>query len=183
MGVAAMTAMPASALPPPTRRSSTPLRTVLPPIQVTTRRVRLTLGAVDETPPVGETVKSARTAAAVARAAIGSEITECVLVIFLNARNRVTGYSEVARGTSNAARLTPKDVFIPALYANAQSIVLAHNHPSGDCRPSFADRNVTRVIREAADLIGIRVVDHLIVTPSTNHSLASEDGWSSERSA
>jgi DNA repair protein RadC len=61
--------------------------------------------------------------------------------------------------------------------------VLAHNHPSGDCRPSFADRNVTRVIREAADLIGIRLVDHLIVTPSAYHSFASEDGWSSERSA
>ncbi len=48
---------------------------------------------------------NANRAAAVARAAIGSDITECVVVIFLGARNRVTGYSEVARGTSNAARL------------------------------------------------------------------------------
>lgn len=161
------------------RRSSTPpLRSVLPPIHVTTRRVRLTLGLPDSAEPVGETVVNANRAAAIARAAIGSDITECVVVIFLGARNRVTGYSEVARGTSNAARLSPRDVFIPALYANAHAIVLAHNHPSGDCLPSFADRAVTRPLREAADLVGVRLTDHLIVTPSAHHSFASEDGWS-----
>ncbi len=55
---------------------------------------------------------------------------------------------------------------------------VAHNHPSGDCLPSFADRAVTRPLREAADLVGVRLTDHLIVTPSAHHSFASEDGWS-----
>jgi DNA repair protein RadC len=169
---------------PPTRRrvrrvDAVPLRSVLPPIQVSTRRVRLSLGVAETEPPVGADVAHARDASAVARAVIGTEITECVLVIFLNARNRVAGYSEVARGTANAARLTPRDVLIPALYANAPAIVLAHNHPSGDCLPSFADRQVTRTLREAAALIGVRLIDHLIVTPTDYHSFAAEDGWTS----
>jgi DNA repair protein RadC len=113
----------------------------------------------------------------VARAAIGSDITECVLVIFLDARNRVSGYSDVSRGTANASRLSPRDVLVPALYANAISIVLAQNHPSGDCTPSYADRAVTSVLREAAKLVGTVVTDRFIVTPTDHYFFAVENGW------
>ena len=112
-----------------------------------------------------------------ARAVIGSEITECLLVIFLDARHRVTGYSEVARGTLNAARFTPRDVLIPALHANGAAVVVAHNHPSHDATPSRADRTVTEVLREAGRLIGLPIVDHLIVTPDDVYSFRERDGW------
>jgi DNA repair protein RadC len=75
---------------------------------------------------------------------IGSELSEVVIVLILDSRNRVMGYTEVARGTVNASWLTPRDVFLPALLANAAAIV-ADNHPSGDWSPSPADHRVTRV--------------------------------------
>jgi DNA repair protein RadC len=148
-------------------------------MRVSTQRVRLALTIADADPdaPVGETVMSSVTAAMVARAAIGDEITECVLAIFLDARNRVTGYIEVARGTLNAARMSPRDVLLPALLANAQSVVLAHNHPSGDATPSRADREVTTALRDAARIVGVRFTDHLIVTPTDHYSFASAQDW------
>lgn len=157
------------------------LRTVAPAINVSTRRVRLTLAplAVNDSPaPVGSTVTGPHTAAEVARAVIGSEIAECLLVIFLNARHRVTGYSEIARGTLNASRFTPRDVFVPALHANAAAVIVAHNHPTGEVTPSRADRTATASLREAARLIGLPLADHLIVTPDDVWSFRERDGWS-----
>lgn len=157
------------------------LRTVTPAITVSTRRVRLTLAplAVHDAPaPVGSTITGPHTAAAVARAVIGSEITECLLAIFLDARSRVTGYSEVARGTLNASRFTPRDVLVPALHANAAALLVAHNHPSHDPTPSRADRTATISLREAARLIGLPLTDHLIVTPDAVFSFRESDGWS-----
>ncbi len=159
-------------------RAPAELCSAMPTIHVHTQRVRLTLGVADRAdPPVGETVLSATSAAAVARAAIGREVTECVLVIFLDARRRVTGYSEVARGTINAARLTPRDVLTPACLACAAAICVAHNHPTGIATPSRADREVTIALRDAARLMGITLVDHLIVTPSGHYSFAGDEQW------
>ncbi len=156
------------------------LRTVAPTITVSTRRVRFTLAPLavnDAPPPVGETVTVPRDAANVARAVIGSEIVECLLVIYLDARQRVTGYSEVARGTLNASRFTPRDVLIPALHANAAAVIVAHNHPSGEATPSRADRTATVALRDAGRLIGLPIVDHLIVTPGDVYSFRERDGW------
>src|SRR3954453_2548044 len=111
------------ARPPAASRSTNPmttqrnLRTVAPTIHVSTRRVRFTLAPLavqDATAPIGETVSSPTTAADVARAVIGGDIAECILAIFLDARHRVTGYAEIARGTLNATRFAARDVFIPA---------------------------------------------------------------------
>jgi DNA repair protein RadC len=155
-------------------------RTVAPAINVTTRRVRLTVAPLavhDAAPPIGDTVTTPSAAADVARAVIGSEISECLLAIFLDARNRVTGYSEVARGTLNTARFAPRDVLIPALHAAAVAVVVAHNHPSQDASPSHADRRATASLREAARLIGLPLVDHLIVTPDSVFSFRTDEGW------
>ena len=154
------------------------LRAVLPPIYLYTQRVRLTLGVADSIgAPVGQTVTGPDRAAAVARAAIGSDITECILVIFLDARQRVTGYCEVARGTFNAARVAARDVLIPALHAAAGHIVIAHNHPSGDPTPSLADRESASKLRKAADLVGITLTDNLIVTSSGHYSFREQEDW------
>ena len=161
------------------------LRTVAPTIIVSTRRVRFSLAplTVNDAPaPIGSTVLHAHGAADVARAVIGSEITECLLAIFLDARQSVTGYSEIARGTLNASRFTPRDVFIPALHANAAGVVvaavtIAHNHPTGTPTPSRADRMATDALREAGRLIGLPLADHLIVTPDAVYSFRERDGW------
>lgn len=156
------------------------LRTATPTIHVSTRRVRFTLAplAVNDAPaPMGETITTPGRAADVARAIIGSDITECVLAIFLDGRNRVSGYTEIVRGTLNAARLTPRDVFIAALHANAASVVVAHNHPSGDATPSRADQTVTVTLREAGRLLGLPLTDHLIVTPDAVYSFREQTAW------
>lgn len=156
------------------------LRTVAPTITVSTRRVRLTLAPLavnDALSPIGTTVTTPPAGANVARAVIGSEITECLLVVFLDARYRVAGYAEVARGTLNASRFAPRDVFIPALHANAAAVIVAHNHPSGDATPSRADRVATGTLREAGRLIGLPLTDHLIVTPDAVYSFRERDGW------
>jgi DNA repair protein RadC len=155
------------------------LRATQPRLIVRTQRVRLALAVADsEAEPLGETVVSPASAAAVARAVIGDDATECVLAIFLDARQRVTGYAEVARGTLNAARLTARDVLVPALLHNAHSVVVAHNHPSGEATPSYADRSVTTILREAARIVGVQVTDHVIVTQTGHFSFASAGGWS-----
>jgi DNA repair protein RadC len=153
------------------------LRSCIPRIRVSTRRVHLTLAVNDAPPPVGESITGPVQAARIARAVIGGEITECVIAIFLDARLRVSGYSEVVRGTLNASRLSARDVFVPALHANAASVCIAHNHPSGDATPSRADREVTVVLREAGRLIGVPLSDHLIVTPDAAYSFREHDGW------
>ena len=154
------------------------LRTVMPKIRVQTQRVRLSLAVADAPEaPVGETVVGSDVAVNVARAVIGDEITECVLAIFLDARCRVTGYTEVVRGTLNAARLTPRDIFVPALLANAHAVIVVHNHPSGTADPSRADRSVTYTLRSAAHLIGVPLIDHLIVTATGHYSFAVAEAW------
>ena len=153
------------------------LRSHIPTIRVSTRRVHFALTVNDAPPPVGDAITTPVEAARIARAVIGSEISECVLAIFITTRQRVSGYSEIARGTLNAARLTPRDIFLPALLANAATVVVAHVHPSGEVTPSRADRVVTEILRDAGRLIGIGVADHLIVSPDAVYSFRESDGW------
>jgi DNA repair protein RadC len=114
-------------------------------IRVTARRYSFeVLREEAELPyPRGTLVAGPRDVVEVARHLIGADISEVILAFFFDARQRVTGHCEVARGTLNAARLTPRDILVRALAVNAASIAVAHNHPSGDETPSRADRQVT----------------------------------------
>jgi DNA repair protein RadC len=66
---------------------------------------------------------------------------------------------------------------VPALKVGCGALVLAHNHPSGCADPSQADRRVTRVVREATELVGLPLLDHLIVTDTGHHSFREAEGW------
>lgn len=127
--------------------------------------------------PAGADVACPREAVAIAQYVIGAEITECLLAIFVDARHRVSGYAEIARGTLNANRFMPRDVLVPALHANALGLVLCHNHPSNVVTPSASDRRVTVALREACNLVGIALLDHLIVSPDDYFSFRASDGW------
>jgi DNA repair protein RadC len=150
-------------------------------ITVSARRYNFTLS--DGGPPAErKTVHGAHDVARLARAVIGSEIAECVIVVMVDVRHRVMGYAEVCRGTLNAARLSARDVLVPALLANAAGIVIAHNHPSGDPAPSQADRMVTATLRDGCDLMGLRFLDHVIVTPTAHFSFENDMGLGGEPS-
>jgi len=102
---------------------------------------------------------------------------EQIVTLLLDARHRLIAVETIAVGTVNASRLLPRDVFGPALRADAVAVIIGHNHPSGDPTPSRADRLVTAALRSAADLLGIQVLDHVIVTRSAHHSFREVEGW------
>ena len=84
-------------------------------------------------------------------------------ILLLNNRKQVLGYETVSVGTLNASLVHPRDVFEKAIRKNASTIILVHNHPSGNPSPSDEDRALTRRLTEAGALMGIEVIDHVIV--------------------
>lgn len=84
-------------------------------------------------------------------------------VLYVNAKNEITTVECVAVGTLNGVEVHPREVFRGAILAGACSIILAHNHPSGDCEPSADDFALTRRMKEVGELIGIPVLDHIIL--------------------
>ena len=99
---------------------------------------------------------------------------ECFIVLLLDGRQRVLGKQVISRGTLTASLVHPREVFRPALAACAASLVLVHNHPSGDPTPSAEDRAVTQRLVEAGELLGVRVVDHIVVAEGGFVSLRDE---------
>lgn len=97
---------------------------------------------------------------------------ECFAVIFLDNRHRILQFSQLFRGTCNAATVYPREVVKEALRHNSVAVILVHNHPSGDPEPSQADIDLTRRLKAALALIEVRTLDHLIVGSAGTVSLA-----------
>jgi DNA repair protein RadC len=88
---------------------------------------------------------------------------ESVRVILLNTKLKVLAIEEITRGTLNESLFHPREAFRPAIGRQAYGVVLVHNHPSGDPAPSVADRRITRQMQQAAELLQIRLLDHVII--------------------
>jgi DNA repair protein RadC len=88
---------------------------------------------------------------------------EHFLGFYLNSRNQVLRREIISIGSLNASIVHPREVFIPALAVSAASLILAHNHPSGDPSPSEEDLAITRRIAESGRLLGIELLDHVVV--------------------
>ena len=99
---------------------------------------------------------------------------EHLVALYLDAQHQVAAYSIVSIGSANYAPVSPREVFQRAVLAGAIAIVVAHNHPSGSPNPSDDDRAVTKRLNEAGDLLGIKLLDHVIVTDRTHCSLRDE---------
>ena len=84
-------------------------------------------------------------------------------LILLDNKHRVIGFKDIARGTIDSASVYPREVVKMALQFNAAAVILAHNHPSGDPEPSQADILLTRRLKEALELVGVRVLAHIII--------------------
>lgn len=83
--------------------------------------------------------------------------------VYLDVKRRVVGLSMVSRGGLSHSVAEPAAVFRQAILSNACGIILAHNHPSGDPTPSVDDINVTKRIKEAGEILGIKLLDHIVV--------------------
>ncbi len=89
---------------------------------------------------------------------------EHLLGLYLNARNEMIFKKHLFVGTLNASLVHPREIFQYALSQNAASVILIHNHPSGDAEPSENDLEINKRIQEAGKLMGIDVLDHIIIT-------------------
>jgi|SRR5580692_7913671 DNA repair protein RadC len=102
------------------------------------------------------------------------ELLEEFKVMLLNRNLDLLGIYELSRGGISATYVDPRLIYAAALKAAASSIILAHNHPSGELRPSRADEDLTRKIVAGGKLLEIPVNDHLIITPEHYFSFANE---------
>ena len=129
------------------------------------KRVVLEKEVTKNCPDLTYAIKSPEDAATIGREfmRIHEEPEEYMYMICMNTKNKVIGVFEVSHGTVSASLVSPREVFQKALLANAVSIILMHNHPSGDITASREDIEVTKRLVEAGKIIGIEVLDHIIV--------------------
>ena len=103
---------------------------------------------------------------------LGSRPHEIFAVLFLDSQNRLIALEEMFRGTLTQTSVYPREVVVRALALHAASVVLAHNHPSGEAKPSRADEALTHTLKAALALVDVRVLDHFVVTSSQSVSMA-----------
>ena len=88
---------------------------------------------------------------------------EVFALLLLDTKYRVIGFRELFRGTLDGASVYPREVVKIALQHNAAAVILVHNHPSGEPEPSQADRTLTTTLKNALNMIGTRILDHVVV--------------------
>ena len=111
----------------------------------------------------GRHIKAPQDAAQLLMPLLRTEAVEVFGLLCLSTKQHVLCYHELGRGTLGSVTVAPRDVFKAALLANAASVVVAHNHPSGDPTPSPDDLSLTTRLVSAAVVMGIDVVDHIVI--------------------
>ncbi|MFH1730058.1 MAG: DNA repair protein RadC [Planctomycetota bacterium] len=105
---------------------------------------------------------------------LGMEKRETFVTMLLDAKNRLIRDLTISQGSLTQSIVHPREVFEPAIRDSAASVIFAHNHPSGDTTPSREDIEITKRLKQTGDVIGIRVLDHVIVSETGYTSLANE---------
>ena len=105
------------------------------------------------------------------------EFQEQFMILLLNQGNRVLGKVLLSSGTTSGTTIDLKYIIVAAAKANAQGVILCHNHPSGSLNPSHSDRALTDKIKAACQIIGVTVLDHIIVTPHDGYTSFADKGW------
>ena len=129
-----------------------------------------------ETLQRGETLSDPATTRRYLTARLRDYPHEVFACLFLDTRHRVIMFEELFRGTINGASVHPREVVRRALVHNAAAVILAHNHPSGVAEPSEADRQLTRRLQAALELVDVKVLDHIVIGDGESVAFA-ERGW------
>ncbi len=119
----------------------------------------------------GEVLRSSRDVYRHYRGRLAGLRTETFHVVLLDTRNRILGDVKISEGTLSSTVVHPREVFRPGIEEAAAAVILVHNHPSGDPTPSAEDLAITRRLRDVGDVVGIKVLDHVIVAASGYTSL------------
>jgi DNA repair protein RadC len=104
------------------------------------------------------------------RKALPDNSREHIVALYLDAGHKLIGFAVTSTGTANMCQVHPREIFQRAVLLGAVAIVIGHNHPSGQPNPSQEDDKVTQAIKEGGTLLGIKLLDHVIVTQSRHFS-------------
>ena len=96
---------------------------------------------------------------------------ESLYIVCLNSKNRIIGYSEIAKGKLNSCAVDMRELVRIAILINAASVIILHNHPSGDSDPSRDDISITQKAKDALSMFGIRLLDHIVIGDDSFTSL------------
>ena len=107
---------------------------------------------------------------------IGDSDREILAVLTLDTKNNVTSLTKASVGSLNSSIVHPREVFKTAILANSASIIIGHNHPSGDPSPSREDINITKRLNECGKILGIELLDHIVVGDNNNYISFKEKG-------
>jgi DNA repair protein RadC len=111
------------------------------------------------------------------RERLASERRECFYAVLLDNKNRKIKDISVSQGSLTASIVHPRDVFAPVVREAAAAVIFVHNHPSGDPTPSKEDIEITRRLREVGDLMGVRVLDHIVIGKGRYVSFVDDGYW------
>ena len=127
--------------------------------------------------PEEVTLRTSTDVANLVRPVFAGADREKFVVVLLDAKHRATGINVVSVGSLTASIVHGREVFKPAIAGNAAAVILARNHPSGDPGPSAEDIEMTKRLRDAGELLGIRVLDHVILGDGKHHSFVDAGAW------
>jgi len=94
--------------------------------------------------------------------------------IHLDTKNKVIGVDMISQGSLNSSTVHPREVYKPAILNSAASVIFVHSHPSGESEPSVSDRELTKQLKQAAEIMGIEVLDHVIIGRDEYYSFADK---------
>jgi len=102
--------------------------------------------------------------------------------VLLDTKNKVIGVDMVSQGSVDSSPVHPREVYKSALLSSASSVIFVHSHPSGDPEPSISDKEITKQLKQAGELLGIEVLDHVIIGQDEYYSFADKDElWAEKR--
>jgi DNA repair protein RadC len=147
--------------------------------RITAVRAAIELGRRAAAVPIGfgDPVRDAASVYAHVRGRLPQLDRELFLALLLDGRNRLRAEICVSEGTLTTALVHPREVFAPAIRDRAAALILVHNHPSGDPTPSSEDVALTDRLRQVGEVVGIRVLDHVVVGHGRYISFAEERRW------
>ena len=111
------------------------------------------------------------------RSVLTENSREHCIAIYLDGAHQVASYSIISIGSANVTVVHPREIFQRAVLTGAVSVVISHNHPSGVSVPSKEDIAITKRLKDAGEILGIAVLDHVIVTDTSHHSIREDQGW------
>lgn len=110
------------------------------------------------------------------RSVLPDNSREHFVALFLDGGHKIVAFSVISTGTANACPVHPREVFQNAIHVGAVALVVGHNHPSGDVVPSHEDERMTARLKQAGEILGIPLLDHLIIGDESIHSFSEHKG-------